>query len=569
MSSPPRLRSAIPPNPWARARSRSRTRSRRRPADLGGRGRRLRAGGRRHHGGDFTQPSGRRRRRARSATAPRVRSIDLGGQPDSIAISPDGAFAAIAMENQRDEEFTPAGGEEGDLPQPPDGIRRNSSTSRARRPRGAPARSTSTSTLRAGRAGHPRGPGAGVRQHQLPRPGRGDAAGEQRHRDHRRPTGDGAARSSAPGPRSVTGIDTAEDGMIDQTGSITETPREPDAIGWIGDDHLATANEGDWKGGTRGWTIFDATTGEVVWDAGNTVEQLAVRTGLHIETARRTRAPSPRASRSPYRRHAHTPSSPPSAATSSRSTTSATRRDRSSGRCCRPPTAPRAAADPVAQPAGDLLGDRRRRQRGPGVGQRLRLGDRAARRFPSIVSGDVDGRPPIGWGALGALSADPGEPNRLYTATDAAYGPAGSTPSTPDAAAHRPRPRVTERPARRARHRGRRRPSRRRLLAGRRGRDGPRQPAAPRRLGRRDPRDGRPARGRHRTHLGNWGLEGVTVTGTAREQVFVAVQRPLWVDPTVPRPVQPSRGIARIGRYDVATRRGPGSPTSWSRPQRR
>jgi hypothetical protein len=42
--------------------------------------------------------------------------------------------------------------------------------------------------------------------------------------------------------------------------------------------------------------------------------------------------------------------------------------------------------------------------------------------FPSIVSGDVDGAP-IGWGALGALSADPANENRLYTATDNAYGP--------------------------------------------------------------------------------------------------------------------------------------------------
>jgi len=44
----------------------------------------------------------------------RVRSIDLGGQPDSIAVSPDGAFAAIAIESQR--------AEDGDLPQPPTGF---------------------------------------------------------------------------------------------------------------------------------------------------------------------------------------------------------------------------------------------------------------------------------------------------------------------------------------------------------------------------------------------------------------------------------------------------------------
>nr|MDT0522931.1 alkaline phosphatase [Streptomyces sp. DSM 41633] len=95
------------------------------------------------------------------------------------------------------------------------------------------------------------------------------------------------------GSQSVQGIDTKKDGAIDQTGSINDTPREPDAIGWIGDDHVATANEGDWKGGTRGWTIFDARTGEVTWDAGNSLEQLAVRTGLHIESRAESKGPEP------------------------------------------------------------------------------------------------------------------------------------------------------------------------------------------------------------------------------------------------------------------------------------
>ena len=38
-----------------------------------------------------------------------VRSIDLGGQPDSIAISKDGAYAAIAMENFRSKFNPPLG----------------------------------------------------------------------------------------------------------------------------------------------------------------------------------------------------------------------------------------------------------------------------------------------------------------------------------------------------------------------------------------------------------------------------------------------------------------------------
>src|ERR671914_1230871 len=46
-----------------------------------------------------------------------VRRIDLGGQPDSIAVSPDKRYAAIAIENERDED---AG--DGRPPQSPPGF---------------------------------------------------------------------------------------------------------------------------------------------------------------------------------------------------------------------------------------------------------------------------------------------------------------------------------------------------------------------------------------------------------------------------------------------------------------
>ena len=71
-------------------------------------------------GGDFVDPRGRVDV-VRLSDREVVASLDLGGQPDSIAVSPDGTVAAIAMENQRDEELTPAGAEEGELPQLPAG----------------------------------------------------------------------------------------------------------------------------------------------------------------------------------------------------------------------------------------------------------------------------------------------------------------------------------------------------------------------------------------------------------------------------------------------------------------
>src|SRR5699024_796924 len=96
------------------------------------------------------------------------------------------------------------------------------------------------------------------------------------------PTGKITKAFSA-GSVDLAGIDTQGDGKLDPSGSLQGVPREPDAIGWIQDRYLATANEGDWKGGSRGFTIFDSLTGEPVWDAGNRFEHLALSQGLFPE----------------------------------------------------------------------------------------------------------------------------------------------------------------------------------------------------------------------------------------------------------------------------------------------
>ena len=50
----------------------------------------------------------------------RVWEVDISGQPDSVAISPNSRYAAVIVENERDEEFV-IGGVEGALPQLPVG----------------------------------------------------------------------------------------------------------------------------------------------------------------------------------------------------------------------------------------------------------------------------------------------------------------------------------------------------------------------------------------------------------------------------------------------------------------
>lgn len=378
-------------------------------------------------GDDYAKPSGRVDI-VRVADRSRVHSIDLGGQPDSIAISPDGAFAAIAMENQRDEEFTPAGGEEGDLPQPPTGFVQLIDLTGA--PDAWTARKVDFDTAAARAAGLDTP--EDLEPEYVSINSRGQVAVTLQENNGIAvidgTTGEVTSIFDA-GSVAVDGVDTAEDGVLDQTGSVPGSPREPDAIGWIGDDHLATANEGDWKGGTRGWSIFDAATGAVVWDAGNSFEQLAVQTGLHTEGRAEAKGPEPEGLAI-----TEVGGRPVALVAAERSNFVAVY---DIGDVTAPkflqllPTTP-GPEGIVPVPQRDLLviasetDDAEARVRAAvniyGFGDAFAAGA-GTPAFPSIVAAEADGTP-IGWGALGALSADPADANRLFTATDIAYGPA-------------------------------------------------------------------------------------------------------------------------------------------------
>ncbi|MGV9798755.1 esterase-like activity of phytase family protein [Mycobacterium sp. NPDC003449] len=493
-------------------------------------------------GGDFPHPSGRVDI-VRVSDRTRVHSIDLGGQPDSIAISPDGTFAAIAMENQRDEEFTPPGKEEGDLPQPPTGFLqlidlKGAPNTWAPRKVGFDVEAAKAAGLDTPEDLEPeyvsinsRGQVALTLQEN-----NGIAIVDGR-------TGEVQKIFSA-GSESVEGIDTKEDGKIDQTGSIPDTPREPDAIGWIGDDHIATANEGDWKGGTRGWTIFDAGSGDVVWDAGNSFEQLAVRTGLHIESRAEAKGPEPEGLAITEL------GGKPTALIASERSNFVAVYDVSDPKApvfrqILPTTPGPEGVLPI--PSRNLLAissetdepDKRVRASVNlyGSGEPFAAaGGKPA--FPSIVSGDVDGAP-IGWGALGALSADPADENRLYTATDVAYGPArvlgvdvSQKPALIDtelAITEDGKPVTLDTEGVSARPDGG-------FVLAVEGEEGPGNQlvyvAADGTIEKRVPVPGDIAAG-----LGGQGLEGVAVDG---DSVWVAVQRELKGDP---------KGVVRLGRY--------------------
>ncbi len=374
----------------------------------------------------YTDPSGRLDI-IELATRERVRSLDLGGQPDSIAISADERYAAIAIENERDEEATPPDRKKGDLPQAPAGF-----VQVVDLPGSNPHRWTLRTVPLTGADGRalPALAAAGIVEPTDPEPEyvtinrRNQLAVTLQENNGivlvDLPTGRITSVFSA-GTASVTRIDTAKDGVIDLTGSITDVPREPDAVAWLDDRYLATANEGDWRGGTRGWTVFDSRTGRVAWDAGNSFEWLAVRHGLHNEDRAGKKGTEPEGiAVAEYNgvRYAFVGS------------------ERSNF----------VAVYDVSKPTAPVFKQMLTTTNGPegllpipsrgllAVSSETDEADvnvrasvtlyqlgKAAPGFPSIVSGPDATGAPIGWGALGALSAAPKQPHLLYSVADAAY----------------------------------------------------------------------------------------------------------------------------------------------------
>ena len=77
-------------------------------------------------------------------------------------------------------------------------------------------------------------------------------------------------------------IDTKRDGALNFTEEQEGRKREPDAVKWLDDDRLVVANEGDYEGGSRSFTIFDKT-GKVAYEAGSSFEQAVAAIGHYPE----------------------------------------------------------------------------------------------------------------------------------------------------------------------------------------------------------------------------------------------------------------------------------------------
>lgn len=219
----------------------------------------------------FTEPSGMLSvidMTSQTVTA----SCDLGGQPDSVAVSPDKTFIAVAIENERDEDVN-----DGAIPQLPAGnlVIFNLEN-------GVPdcdSQRTVDVTGLAEVAGEDPEP------EFIDFNENNELAVTLQENNHivivNAVDGSIVSHFSA-GTVDLSGIDTVEDGALNFGGELSAVPREPDAVQWLDRERLVVANEGDYEGGSRGFTIF-SRTGEVLFESGADFEYQIALAGHYPE----------------------------------------------------------------------------------------------------------------------------------------------------------------------------------------------------------------------------------------------------------------------------------------------
>jgi len=197
-------------------------------------------------------------------------SCDLGGQPDSVAVSPDGSFVAVAIENERDEDLG-----EGRVGQMPAGYVAILPTAEG----GLNCDGMIMADIT----------GLADIAPEDPEPefvainGENEIVVTLQENNHMVVlSADGTVLSHfSAGEVELVGIDTEEEGALIFDDSLT-WPREPDSVTWIDDTHFATANEGDMDGGSRGWTIF-SQDGDIVYESGVSFEHAIIELGHYPE----------------------------------------------------------------------------------------------------------------------------------------------------------------------------------------------------------------------------------------------------------------------------------------------
>ena len=201
-----------------------------------------------------------------------IASCDLGGQPDSTAVAPDGSFITVAIENERDEDLG-----EGRVPQMPAGYL-------VIQPLGANGAMDCAAQIRVDLTGLTDIAPEDPEPEFVDVNAQGDIVVTLQENNHIvvvSSAGDVLSHFYA-GLVTLNNVDTEEEGALLFTDSLADIPREPDAVQWIDANHVVIANEGDMDGGSRGFTVFHRD-GTEVFEAGASFEHAIVQIGHYPE----------------------------------------------------------------------------------------------------------------------------------------------------------------------------------------------------------------------------------------------------------------------------------------------
>lgn len=337
-------------------------------------------------------------------------SCELGGQPDSVAVSADGSFAAIAIENERDEDLN-----KGALPQMPAGdllivsLKNGVADCGSIKPVGL------TGLAEVGS--------------EDPEPefvafnAKNEIAVTLQENNHiaiiDAATGKVMSHFSA-GVVDLEGIDVKRDGALNFTGKKEGVKREPDAVKWLDENRFVVANEGDYEGGSRGFTIFDRD-GKVLYDSGSSFERAIAAIGHYPEKRSSAKGVEPEGLEV-----AKFGDDTYIFVLAERASIVGVYRDTGAEpellQLLPSGISPEGA---VAIPGRNLLVTANEADliEDGGARSHVMIYERAEGEaaYPQLVSAEMDGQP-IGWGALSGLAAVPGKPGRLYAVSDSIYG---------------------------------------------------------------------------------------------------------------------------------------------------
>ena len=208
-----------------------------------------------------------------------VKRFTLAGQPDSVAVSPDGRFAAIAIENERDEDL-----DDGLLPQLPAGTLQVLDLSH--KPAQWKLHTIDLTGLAEIGASDPEPEFVDINAENLAVV----TLQENNHLVVVDLVSKAIISHFSAGSATADDVDATEEEVGPQEANLMELDstitrrREPDAVAWIDHDTFVTANEGDYEdatgeeGGSRGFTLFNID-GHVEYESGSSFEHEIVRAG--------------------------------------------------------------------------------------------------------------------------------------------------------------------------------------------------------------------------------------------------------------------------------------------------